>query len=106
MLLNVNICIKRPDDETIVFCKYLHNYIIKNYVKFLQKKKKLPAIACEEKKTLYDLYQIFMKEIFYSSPNLAHRKDNFHVHSRNIIKFGNKRSLGAYIWNTLPENIK
>ena len=34
-------------------------------------------------KTLIDLNPNFMKEIFYLSPNLIHRKENIFVHSRN-----------------------
>ena len=51
-----------------------------------------------------------MKEILYRSPNPTHRKDNLSVHSRisKFDKFGDKnlRSLGAHIWNSLPQNIK
>ena len=49
-----------------------------------------------------------MKEIFYRSPILTHRKDNFYVHSRNTINLGNKslRSLWAHVWNPMPGNIK
>lgn len=57
---------------------------------------------------LNDLYLNFMKEICYLSLNLTHRKDKRYVYSRNLIKFGDKslKSLGANIWNSVPENIK
>ena len=68
----------------------------------------LRAIPYEVFKTLYDLNPNFMKETFYCFPNLTHRKGNLDVHFRNREKFGNKslRSLGAYVWNSSPENIK
>ena len=49
-----------------------------------------------------------MKEIFYRSPNLSHRRNKFYAQSRNRGKFGNKscRSTGEHIWNSLPENNK
>ena len=57
---------------------------------------------------LNDLYLNFMKEKCYLSLNLTYRKDKRYVYSRNLIKFGNKslKSLGANIWNSVPENIK
>lgn len=49
-----------------------------------------------------------MREIFYHSPNPAHRKGNLYVHSLNKVKCGNKTlsSLDAHIWNLLAENIR
>ena len=46
-----------------------------------------------------------MKDIFYYSPNVTHKKHNLYIHTQ---KFGNKslRAFGANIWNTLAEYIK
>ena len=58
-------------------------------------------------KTSNDQNPNFMKEMFYRFPKLTHRKNTLYVHSRNTVKFGNKsvKLHGAYIWNSVPENI-
>ena len=38
-------------------------------------------------KTLHGLSPNLMKEIFYRFPNLAHRKDNLYVPTRNTIEY-------------------
>lgn len=45
----------------------------------------------EEFETLNDLNLNFIKNVFQSSPNQTHRKDNLYVHSRNTVKFGEKK---------------
>ena len=49
-----------------------------------------------------------MKDTFYYSPNVTHKKHNLYIYTQNTTKFGNKSlgSFGANIWNTLPEYIK
>ena len=49
-----------------------------------------------------------MKDIFYYSPNVTHKKHNLYIQTQNTTKFGNTslRVFGANIWNTLPEYIK
>ena len=41
-------------------------------------------------KTLHDLSPNFMKEIFYRFPDLAHRKDNLYVPTRNTIEYNRR----------------
>ena len=59
-------------------------------------------------KTSHDSIPVFMKDIFHYCQNKSHKKNNLHVHSRNMSRYGNNslHDLGAHIWNSLSENIK
>ena len=49
-----------------------------------------------------------MREIFYGSPFVRHKKQNLFVQSHKIEAFGNKslKILGPQICKSLPEKIK
>ena len=70
--------------------------------------KRLRILITEIFKTLNDSNPVFMKDIFYYCQTKSHKKHNLYVHSRNTPRYGNNslRVLDAYIWNSLPENIK
>ena len=70
--------------------------------------KRLRTMVYEIFKTLNNLNPVFMKDIFYYSLNVTHKKHDLYIHTQNTTKFGNKslRSFGVNIWNTLPEYIK
>ena len=69
--------------------------------------KRLRILITEIFKTLNDSNPVFMKDIFHYCQNKSHKKHNLHVLSRNTSRYGNSLPvLGAYIWNSLPENIK
>ena len=63
------------------------------------KTKRLRRMVYEIFKTLNNLNQVFMKDIFHYSPNATHKTYNLHTHSQNTAKFGNKslRAFGAII---------
>ena len=65
------------------------------------------VVADQVYKSSNNLNPNFTKEIFHSSPNVAHRKGNLYAHSRSTGKFGNKiiRSLEIHGWNSLLEGI-
>ena len=66
------------------------------------------TLALETFKTLNDLNPAFMKNLFAKREVSKRRKNNLKIPNRNTVKFGDKslRSLGPYIWNGLPEEIK
>ena len=57
----------------------------------LMENQRLCTIAYEEFQTLNDLNLNFIKNVFQSFPNQTHRKYNLYVHSRNTVKFGEKK---------------
>ena len=73
--------------------------------------KRLRNLATEIFKTVNNLNQNFMKNIFTSKENAKVRPNNIIVKSHNSqlkVTYGNKSlmTLGPKIWNALPENIK
>ena len=70
--------------------------------------KRLRNLTLEIFKTLNHLNPEYMQEIFFKTTNLTHRPFNIKDYQNNTIKCGNKslRSLGPYIWNCLPKQIK
>ena len=89
---------------------YLSSYaeLLKKYTSISMETKRLRAMVYENFKTLSNLNPAFMKDIFYYSPNVTHKKHNLYIQTQNTTKFGNTslRVFGANIWNTLPEYIK
>ena len=51
--------------------------------------KRLRAMVYENFKTLSNLNPAFMKDIFYYSPNVTHKKHNLYIQTQNTTKFGN-----------------
>ena len=95
--------------------KFLSNDYVSSYAELLEKStsvsmenKRLRRIVYEIFKTPNDLNPVFMKDIFYYSPNLTHKNHNLYIHTQNTTRFENKslRAFGANIWHTLPEHIK
>ena len=70
--------------------------------------KRLCTLALEIFKTLNNLNSDYMKEIFFKPINLTHRLFNIKVNQNSSTKHGQKslKSLGHYIWNSLPIEIK
>ena len=94
--------------------KFLLNDYLSSYAELLvtstsvsMETKRLRTMVYEIFKTLNNLNPVFMKDIFYYSPDVNHKKHNLYIHIQNKTKFGNKsvRAFGANIWNTLPEYI-
>ena len=67
--------------------------------------RRLRTLALEIFKTLNDLNPTFMKNIFNFSPHFTHIKHDIFVHPRKIANYGDKslKSVGPYIWNSLPD---
>ena len=93
----------------------IHEHYLSSYAELLKKStsvsietKRLHTMVSEIFKTLNNLNPVFMKDIFYYSPNVTHKKHNVYINTQNTTKFGNKSlsAFGANIWNTLPEHIK
>ena len=59
-------------------------------------------------KTLIDLNQAFMKNLFAKREVSMRRKNNLEIPDRSTVKYEDKsiRSLGPHIWNGLPEAIR
>ena len=59
-------------------------------------------------KTLIDLNQAFMKNLFAKREVSMRRKNNLEIPDRSTVKYEDKsiRSLGPHIWNGLPEEIR
>ena len=70
--------------------------------------KTLHILAIEIFKTLNNQNPSFMREIFYRSPSVSHKKQNLFVQSHKTTTFGEKslKRSGPQMWNSLPEKIK
>ena len=104
--------IQKVQERSIIFIlndydKKLHFQLLDISKKPSMEVKRLRILITEIFKTLNDSNLVFMKDIFHYCQNKSHKKHNLHVHSRNTWRYGNSvRVVGAYIWNSLPENIK
>ena len=69
--------------------------------------KRLRTLAIEIFKTLNNLNPSFMKEIFYRSPYVSHKKLNIYFQSHKT-NFGDEslKTLGPQIQNALLDNIR
>ena len=70
--------------------------------------KRLCILAIEIFKTLHNQNLSFMREIFYRSPSVSHKKQNLFVQSHKTATFGYKslKTSGPQMWNSLLEKIK
>ena len=67
----------------------------------------LPTVAIEIFKTLNNQNPSFIREIFYRSLYVSHKKQNLFEQSHKAATFGNKsvQTYDPQIWNSLPEKI-
>ena len=70
--------------------------------------KTLRILAIEIFKILNNQNPSFMREIFYRSPSVSHKKQNLFVQSHKTATFDDKnlKRSGPQMWNSLPEKIK
>lgn len=93
----------------VVLNDYLSNYskLPQSSASVLMETQLLCGTDYEVLRTLNDLNPNFIKEKFYRSPNLTHKKGNLYVYTRNKITFGSKslghfkHSYGAHCLKTL-----
>ena len=92
--------------------KFLSNDYFSSYAELLEKSTSVSMetkrLVYEISKTLNNINPVFMKDIFYYSPNVTHKKHNLYIRTQNTAMFENKSWMvfGANIWNKLPEYIK
>ena len=70
--------------------------------------KRVRTLGLEVFKTLNNLNPAFIEEIFHRTKWLTHRQNNIKVNVHKTAKYDDKslRTLGAHIWNSLPEHTK
>ena len=94
----------------IVLDAYESNYdaLLHKSGKSIMEVKRLRTLAIKIIKTLNNQNPSFMREIFYRSPYVSHKKQHLFVQSHKTAAFGDKslKTLGSQVWNSLPEKIK
>ena len=70
--------------------------------------RRLRILAIEIFKTLNNQNPSFMREIFYRSPSVSHKKQKLFVQSHKTATFGDKslKRSGPQMWNSFPEKTK
>ena len=70
--------------------------------------KHLGTLGIEVFKTLNKLNPAFIEETVHRIKQLTHRLNDIQVNVHKTVKYGDEslKTLGPYIWNSLPEHMK